>query len=90
VKRFAATTRHGTVNAYHNYGCRCDLCRTAASVHHREGGYQKRYLARLASQGLTSRRTVRRRVQLDGLDPEQRKQVLAFIESLRASAEEVA
>lgn len=23
--------RHGTPNAYHNYGCRCDPCRTAAA-----------------------------------------------------------
>jgi len=28
-KPFAATTRHGTINAYRNFGCRCPHCRTA-------------------------------------------------------------
>ena len=29
-KPFAADTRHGTTNAYRNYGCRCTPCSQAA------------------------------------------------------------
>lgn len=29
TKPFAPTTKHGTTNAYTNYGCRCDECKRA-------------------------------------------------------------
>jgi hypothetical protein len=38
--------RHGTVNGYSNLGCRCQPCRDAWAVYHRERGYQARYIER--------------------------------------------
>lgn len=36
--------RHGTVNGYKNHYCRCDKCRTAATMCHREWRH-RRHLA---------------------------------------------
>jgi len=42
-KRAHLNVRHGTVNAYSNYNCRCDLCKQAFAV------YMKDYRARHAT-----------------------------------------
>lgn len=40
-KPFAATTRHGTDNAYVNFGCRCQPCATAHTAVQAEGDLRR-------------------------------------------------
>jgi hypothetical protein len=46
--------RHGTVNEYNNYGCRCDRCRDAWAAYRPRSRSLDRYRARNLAAGLTA------------------------------------
>ena len=46
--------RHGTVNEYNNYGCRCDRCRDAWAAYRPRSRSLSRYRARNLAAGLTA------------------------------------
>ncbi len=62
--------RHGTASTYKNYGCRCDLCRSANTEYQRENGYnltprrsadRKRKYATARAAGYSAAEAARRR-----------------------------
>jgi hypothetical protein len=51
--------RHGTVNEYNNYGCRCDRCRDAWAAYSPRARSLDRHRARNLAAGLTANGTPR-------------------------------